>query len=78
MHPLAGDLTQLSDEELLKKLNELYDRLKVAYYMSDPAISYQLRMLLESYKNEQARRAQIAQEKFARQNKKLTDRIDIN
>jgi hypothetical protein len=78
MHPLAGDLTQLSDEELLKKLNELYDRLKVAYYMSDPNISYQLRMLLESYKNEQTRRAQIAQEKFAQQNKKLTDRIDIN
>jgi hypothetical protein len=78
MHPLAGDLTQLSDEELLKKVNELYDRLKKAYYMSDPNISLQLRMLLDSYRNEQQRRAQLAQEKFAQQNKKLTDRIDIN
>lgn len=78
MHPLAGDLTQLSDEELLKKVNELYDRLKKAYYFPDPSISYQLRLLLESYRNEQQRRAQIAQEKFAQQNKKLTDRIDIN
>lgn len=78
MHPLSGDLTQLSDEELLKKVNELYDRLKKAYYMTDPAIGYQLRMLLESYRNEQQRRAQNAQEKFIQQNKKLTDRIDIN
>lgn len=78
MHPLAGDLTQLSDEELLKKLNELYDKLKLAYYMPDPSIGHQLRLLLDSYRNEQARRAQIAQEKFLQQNKKLTDRIDIN
>jgi hypothetical protein len=78
MHPLSGDLTTLSDEELLKKLNELYDRLKKAYYMTDPAISYQLRMLLETYRSEQQRRAQNAQEKFIQQNKKLTDRIDIN
>lgn len=78
MHPLSGDLTTLSDEELLKKLNELYDKLKLAYYMPDPNISYQLRLLLDSYRNEQARRAQIAQEKFLQQNKKFTDRIDIN
>ena len=78
MHPLAGDLTQLSDEDLLKKVNDLYDRLKTAYFMSNPAISMQLRMLLDSYRNEQTRRAQIEQEKFMKQNKKLTDRIDIN
>lgn len=78
MHPLAGDLTQLSDEELLKKINDLYDRLKRAYFMSNPAISEQLRMLLDSYRTEQTRRAQVEQEKFLAQNKKLTDRIDIN
>ena len=78
MHPLAGDLTQLSDEELLKKVNELYDRLKKAYYFPDPSISFQLKLLLESYRNEQQRRAQEAQQKFMQQNKKLADRIDIN
>lgn len=78
MHPLAGDLTKLSDEELLKKLNELYDKLKRAYYMPDPSIGLQLRMLLDSYRTEQQRRAQIAQEKFLNQNKKFADRIDIN
>lgn len=77
MHPLAGDLTQISDEELLKKLNELYDKIKKAYNFSDPSILQQLYMLLESYKSEQTRRAQAAQEKFAQNNKKLTDRIDI-
>lgn len=78
MHPLAGDLTQLSDEELLKKLNELYDRLKKAYYFPDQSITFQLKLLLESYRNEQQRRATEAQQKFMQQNKKLADRIDIN
>lgn len=78
MHPLAGDLTQLSDEELLKKINELYDKLRMAFVMSDPAISYQLRLLLETYRSEQQRRAQQAQEKFMQNNKKIANRIDIN
>lgn len=77
MHPLSGDLTQLSDEELLKKLNELYDKIKKAYSYRDPAIMHQLQMLLDSYRSEQLRRSQAAQEKFAQNNKKLTDRIDI-
>jgi hypothetical protein len=77
MHPLAGDLTQMSDEELLKKLNELYDKIRASYRFSDPTIIQQLYMLLDSYKNEQGRRAQVAQEKFAQNNKKLVDRIDI-
>lgn len=78
MHPLAGDLTQLSDEELLKKLNELYDKLKKAYYFPNPAIADQIRLLVDSYRVEQQRRAQIAQEKFLQNNKKYADRIDIN
>jgi hypothetical protein len=77
MHPLAGDLTKLSDEELLKKLNELYDKIRTAYRFRDPAISQQLNLLLESYKSEQYRRAQEAQEKFLQNNKKYVDRIDI-
>lgn len=77
MHPLAGDLTQLSDEELLKKVNELYDKLKSAYYMSNPSVSMQLRMLLENYRAEQQRRQQLSQEKFMQNNKKYADRIDI-
>lgn len=77
MHPLAGDLTKLSDEELLKKLNELYDKIRTAYRFRDPSIIQQLHLLLESYKSEQLRRAQEAQEKFIQNNKKLVDRIDI-
>ena len=77
MHPLAGDLTKLSDEELLKKLNELYDKIRASYRFSDPNIHQQLQLLLASYKNEQTRRAQEAQEKFIQNNKKLVDRIDI-
>lgn len=77
MHPLAGDLTQISDEELLKKINELYDKIKMSSYMADPNINYQLRMLLETYRVEQERRKVVAQEKFVKDHKKLADRIDI-
>jgi len=77
MHLLAGDLTQMSDEELLKRTNEIYDKIKVASRFSNPSIIQQLYMLLGSYRDEQTRRAQIAQEKFAQNNKKLVDRIDI-
>lgn len=77
MHPLAGDLTQLSDEELLKKLNELYDKIKMSYYKADSNMSYQLRLLLEDYRTEHQRRLILEQEKFAKNHKKLADRIDI-
>lgn len=77
MHPLAGDLTQISDEELLKKLNELYDKIKLNYYKSDANMSFQLRLLLEDYRNEHQRRLQIEQEKFIKNHKKIADRIDI-
>ena len=46
MHPLAGDLTQLSDEELVKKLNELYDKIKMNYHKSDANKILQLRLIL--------------------------------
>jgi len=77
MHPLAGDLTQLSDEELVKKLNELYDKIKMNYHKSDANMSFQLRLLLEDYRAEHQRRMQAEQEKFIKNHKKIADRIDI-
>lgn len=77
MHPLAGDLSKLTDQELANKITELYDKLRMSYYGSYADIHQQLRMLLENYRAEQQRRFQKQQEEFAEKNKKLTDKIRI-
>lgn len=78
MHPLTPDLTDLSDDDLLKKINDLYTRLRQSLGMRDPAISNQLRMLISTYQTEYDRRMAEQAKKFAEQNKKLTDKIDIS
>jgi hypothetical protein len=78
MHPLAPKLSELSDDDLLKKLNELYGRLAPAMHMGDPSIAMQLRMLLDDYQGEYDRRMAEQAAKFAENNKKLTDKIDIS
>lgn len=78
MHPLLGDLTQLSDDELLKKTNELFDKLRQSFYIANPQVAMQLRMILDGYLSEQQRRQLQAQEKFLQQNKKYTEGIDIS
>lgn len=78
MHPLLGDLTQLSDDELLKRTNELFEKLRKSYYIANPQVAMQLRMILDGYLTENQRRQQLNQEKFMQQNKKYTDGIDIS
>jgi len=77
MHPLSVDLASLSDDDLLKKINELHKRLRTAYMFPDPSISMQLRMLLDDHQGEYNARMAKAAEKFAQQNKKFSDKIDI-
>ena len=77
MHPLSADLSSLNDEELLKKINELHKRLRTAYMFPDPSISMQLRMLLDDHQNEYNARMRKEAEKFAQQNKKFSEKIDI-
>lgn len=56
MHPLANDLTQLSDEDLNKKLGELNKRFVQAYRIGPHQIIPQLQMLIQDYQSELARR----------------------
>lgn len=77
MHPLLGDLTKLSDDELLKKINELYDKLRKSYFFPNSDVSGQLRLILDGYNAEQNRRLLEQQKIFEKENKKYTDRIDI-
>jgi len=52
MHPLVGDLTQLSTDELHKKFAELSKRLGYAYSRGMTDAAQQLQMIMASYKYE--------------------------
>lgn len=72
-HPLIGDITEFSIEELQEKLTELNKKLSFAYRMGNQQVVNQLRMLLESYSSQY-------QAKLAEQHKKLNigGKIDIS
>lgn len=73
MHPLTPNLRELSDEELLEKINEIYKKLRIAY--NNPAVFAQLQNIMDDYQFEQKRRLQEQKEKF--ENNKLNEKIDI-
>ena len=49
MHPLAPDLSKLSDDEIHTKRAELHNRLGFAYRMGHGDIVQQLQLLLADY-----------------------------
>jgi hypothetical protein len=55
-HPLAPELTAVSQEELYKKYNELMKRLGQAYQSGPSAAVPQLQMMIASYQAEINRR----------------------
>ena len=77
MHPLIPNLTELTEEDLLKKINDLHIRIRQAYNMPNPQVSMQLRMLLDDYQREYNNRMAELAKKFAEQSKKYVDKIDI-
>lgn len=58
MHPLAPDLSKLSDEELHTKRSELQNRMGSAYRMGSADMVGQLQLLLQDYAIEVERRNQ--------------------
>lgn len=56
MHPLAPDLTKLSDEELHTKRSELMTRMSQAYRFGSADMVGQLQLLLQDYAMEVERR----------------------
>ena len=51
-HPLAEDLTKLTDAELSKKYNDLSSRLNQAYRFGQAAMVGQIQLLLQTYQTE--------------------------
>ena len=58
MHPLAPDLTGLSDEDLHTKRGELQGRMSFAYRVGNADMVGQLQLLLQDYAMEVERRNQ--------------------
>jgi len=57
-HPLAGNLRDLSDDDLSKKIGELNKRLMFGYQTGNTAFVTQATSLLNDYQMEQSRRYQ--------------------
>lgn len=55
-HPLIGDLSQLTIEDLSAKINELHKKLGIAQRIGNGHVGHQIRMALETYQNQYQQR----------------------
>ena len=79
MHPLSPDLSQLSDQELQNKLNDLNKRLATASRFNNWAMTQQLMMIRDDYHNELVTRQRRQLEEYMKKMGKGWDGvIDIN
>jgi len=78
MHPLAPDLSELSDDELHKKYNELNNRINTAYRMGNGDLVMQVQLLMQDYQMEiGARQRKMMEDLQKRAGKDFDDIIDI-
>lgn len=77
MHPLAPNLTGLSDDELHKKRAELQNRITFAYRMGQGEIIGQIQLLLVDYDIEIQKRNQKMLDDMQKNNPNFKDKIDI-
>lgn len=77
MHPLVSDLTELSNEELHKKYNELMQKMNQAYRSGPTSVIPQMQMILENYKYEMDARNRKTMEEMESKADKFKGLIDI-
>lgn len=77
MHPLAPNLTGLSDDDLHKKRAELQNRMTFAYRMGQGEMIGQIQLLLGDYDMEIQKRNQKMLDDLQKNNKNFKDKIDI-
>ena len=73
MHPFTPDLSDLNDEELLTKINELYSKMRMV--MNNPPVYQQMCALMDDYQLEQKLR--LEKQKSELDNSELGKKIDI-
>ena len=77
MHPLTPNLTELSDNDLQKKITDLTNRLNQAHRFGQAGLVGQVQMMLEDYGAEASRRQRIMMEELMSKNDKFNGIIDI-
>jgi hypothetical protein len=77
MHPLVGNLEELSNEELHKKYNELMAKFNQASKFGPMSVIPQMQMILENYKFEMDKRNRKTLEEIENKNDKFKGIIDI-
>ena len=77
MHPLVGNLSELSNEELHKKYNDLMAKYNQAYRFGPTSVIPQMQMILENYKQEMETRNRKTLEEIESKNDKFKGIIDI-
>jgi hypothetical protein len=78
MHPLAPDLTKLTEEELNQKRGELQNRLMTSYRMGNPDLIMQLQLLLQDYDMEIQTRNQRLMDQMSKASKNFGNIINIS
>lgn len=60
-HPLIGDISQLTPEQLTEKINELHRKLGIAQRTGNGHLCNQVRMAIETYQNQYQNRLRESQ-----------------
>jgi hypothetical protein len=77
MHPLAPDLTKLTDDDLHKKRAELQNRLAFGYRMGHSDLIGQLHLLIQDYDAEIQTRNQKMMDQLQKNSKNFGNIINI-
>ena len=78
MHPLAPDLSKLTDDELQQKRGELQNRLMMSYRMGNADLVMQLQLLLGDYDMELQSRNQRMMDQMSKASKNFGNIINIS
>ncbi len=78
MHPLAPDLSILTDDELQQKRGELQNRLMMSYRMGNADLVMQVQLLLGDYDIELQTRNQKMMDQMSKASKNFGNIINIS
>jgi hypothetical protein len=73
MNPFTPNLSEISDDELLKKINKLYAKMRIV--MNNPPVYRQMASVMDDYQFEQRSRLQRKMAEFEKS--ELNKKIDI-
>jgi hypothetical protein len=76
-HPLAPDVSGLTDDELFNKINEINNKISIAWRSGSGSVVPQMQMILSHYQEEAQRRHSKKLEEMEKNSKGFKNIIDI-